>query len=64
VEAETSGRLLHLTAGQKFGVTWRKGKGESEWAGGESAEVGGVQDALGRSILVAYSYDRNVVNSR
>jgi hypothetical protein len=55
-----SGRLLNLTAGQKFGATWRKGKGESEWAGGESAGGGGVQNALGRSILVAYSCDRNV----
>jgi hypothetical protein len=64
VEAERSGRLLLVTAGQKFSATWRKAKGESEWAGGESAEVGGVQDALGRSILVAYSCDRNVVNSR
>jgi hypothetical protein len=36
VEAERSGRLLHLTAGQKFGAAWRKGKGESEWTGGES----------------------------
>jgi hypothetical protein len=34
VEAKRSGRLLHLTASQKFGATWRKGKSESEWAEG------------------------------
>jgi hypothetical protein len=61
VEAERSGRLLHLTAGQKFSATWRKGKGESEWAGRPGRRV---QNALGRSILVGYSCDRNVVNSR